>query len=339
MSTEAAQVKEVVNNAIDNSAVDLNPPTPAPEPTPTPEPTPAPEPTPTPEPAPTPGEGDPPAPAAFEPNYNYVVKGEEKQFDEWARPLIKDAESEKQFREIHEKVYGIDHIKEDRDRFRNDHTVLNEKYGKLDTALSKLSHYVSEDNLDAFFKQLKIPEEQVMRYAQKRLEYQGMDPAQRQEYDQRSYGQTQNYDLQQQNEQLRNDNYQNLLQQRESEVESELNQPEVAGLANAYDERVGNIGAFRDEVFKRGRYYASVEGRNISAREAVDEVLGMVGRSEPPTDPPADPTNVEVANPGGAVILDKPVIPKITGSGASPTRMVPKSIADIRKIRQEKFGN
>ena len=114
-------------------------------------------------------EGDtPPVEApAYEANYGFEVQGEKKEFDEWARQLVKDKESEEFYRDIMHKVHGIEHIKSTRDHLKE--TLEQEKTQRatLDSSLKTLSHYVETGNLESFFSALEISEQDVLQYAAK----------------------------------------------------------------------------------------------------------------------------------------------------------------------------
>ncbi|GAG39911.1 unnamed protein product, partial [marine sediment metagenome] len=47
----------------------------------------------------------------YEPNFNYSVKSESHEFDEWIRPLVKDTESEEHVRQLYTRAKGLDHVK------------------------------------------------------------------------------------------------------------------------------------------------------------------------------------------------------------------------------------
>ena len=109
-------------------------------------------------------------PAPYEPNYKFKVQDKELEFDEWARPLVKDKESEDFFRGVMSKVHGIEHIQAKRDELRQTLETDQATRGQLDQSLKTLSHYVEKDNMDAFFQALQIPEDQIIRYVAKRIQ-------------------------------------------------------------------------------------------------------------------------------------------------------------------------
>jgi len=283
----------------------------------------------------------------YEPDYAFTVHGEKREFDDWAKELVKDEESNAFFKDVMNKVHGIEHIKADREQLRTDLTTEKESRQGLNQSLGNLGHYLKTDNMEAFFRALKIPESQVLRYATQRIQYRDMSAEQRTQYDQNFQGQIDQRDLQQRNENLSAQNNQFLLDARGQEVDLVLSREDISEFANAYDARMGKEGAFRDEVWNRGRMHAAVYQKDISAEDAVNEVLQLVGGPGPQAQPgipqggqlnPAPPQ--AMPNPGAQTMpTEKPVIPKVEGSGASPTRPVIKSLKDLRTRRMEKFGS
>lgn len=288
-------------------------------------------------------------PEEYTPNHSFKIHGEELDFDDWAKGLAVDKASEDQMREVMTKFHGIDLVKEERERFRTDHKALQEKYeteqktwNDRNQTLDMLGHYLEKKNFSAFFQAYKISDDDILGHAQKILNYQEMDPAQRQEHDQRNQHDVSSYQMQTQNDRLQQQNEQLQVQQVERDVEYELSDPNVRAVAEAFDQRTGRQGAFREEVWKRGQHHAMVNKEHISPKQAVDEVLNLVGGSRGPgTDLNPAPVGGQptAANPQTTQTSAKPpVIPAIRGTGASPTAPAIKSIADIRAARQAKFG-
>lgn len=288
------------------------------------------------------GEGNVvPEPPAYEPDYTYTVQGEKKVLDERFHPLVTDKDSEEYVRTLVQRAEGLDFVESARDKFKSQYEEINTAHTSLNRELDTLNHYIQSDNFKAFQNTLEIPDVMILKRAQEILQYQEMTPEQKAAYDRASQNEINNYTLNQQNEQLVSEKNQDLIDQRDREVMTELNQPEVAEVANAYDERVGKPGAFYDEVWNRGKFHAMVNKTNPTAKEVVDEVLQMVGgvgaQPQAPSQPQGQP-NPAQASQGAPKPTQKPVIPRVEGSGASPARPVIKSLDQIRKIRQEKFG-
>lgn len=278
----------------------------------------------------------------YKPNYMFKVHGEEKEMDAWAKELVKTKEDEQKFREIHEKIYGIEHIKADREKYRaqaEEFQPTVERYQALSQSLGALEAFVKSGNYDAFFQKLQIPENEIMNWAAKRLQYQEMSPEQRAEYDhnvaiqqQNVYqGQTLN-EVQMQNHQLQHD-------RRLFELDQMSSKPEVAAAVQAYDQRFGETGKFRQEVINRGIYHYKVNGTDIPVEQAVNEVLAMAGltpgqQAPAQTAPQAQPQMA----PQPTAPAKKPVIPNVEGSGLSATKQPITSIDGLKKLAASRAG-
>lgn len=282
------------------------------------------------------GELEQAAAPSYEPNYKFKVLEEEKEFDEFLRGAIKDEETEKQVRELYEKAYGLEHVKAERQKIRDEYKQLKEESDALNGALGQLSEYVNKDDLHTFFQELGIPEQKVLQYAIERAQYSDLSPEQRQQWDQQYNERQRAYMLERQNQELLAAQQQSAVNQRVGELESYLQSPEISSVVQSFDSRVGKPGSFMAEVIKRGQYYASLpEPQDISVQQAVNEVLNLVGGISQQQAAAAEiPVEQKVIVPE-----DKPTIPNIKGSGTSPTKKLPNSIDDLRKLQKQAMAN
>ena len=281
----------------------------------------------------------------YTPNYSFKVHGEEKEFEDWAKGLVKDKETEEKFRDLMTKAYGIDHIKQDRDTLRESVTQLQEvsqKYETMQSNLDILNEYLNSGNLDSFFKTLNIPEQSIMQWAAKRIQYAEMDPAQRAEYDRAVAAQSQAVLYQHENQNISSQLEQIQHERRMFELDQHLTKPDVSGLVQEYDSRVGKPGAFREAVRERGIFHAHVNNVDIPVEQAVNEVLQMVGMNKgaQATAPNSVTQPMSQGTPGQSVAQPKapekkPVIPNVGGKGLSATKPVVKSIADIKRLAEQ----
>jgi len=99
---------------------------------------------------------------------------------------------------------------------------------------------------------------------------------------------------------------------------------------------MGREGAFRDEVINRGAMHFNKSQINIPAKQAVDEVIQLIGNGLGGA-ANASQVNESSGRPTGQVPThQKPVIPNIGGGTAkSPVKREIKSIADIKKRYDE----
>lgn len=283
--------------------------------------------------------------AAYQPNLKFKYldvetnKQLEKDMDEWIKPLLKDADTEAKVRQLYAKAYGMDHAKSSREKFKAENETLRQEKTQFDRSLQILSQHVQNDDMESFFEALKIPEDKVLKYALNRVQYRDLPPEKRAEYDQMRSTKQRAALLEQENARLSEQYTSVQAQTRAHELDSYVSNPNVAGVAEQFDARVGQ-GAFRNEVIKRGQYYWAIHQQDIPVQQAVNEVLQMIGHSMQPNTaqvPGSVPTQTAPSGvPGVSQTPDKkPVLPNIQGRGTSPARKLPNSIKDLKKLAME----
>jgi hypothetical protein len=277
---------------------------------------------------------DPSAPV-FTPNYKFKANQKEMEFDEFLRAAIKDPESEKKVRELYEKAHGLDTIKPERDKYKQDYQTIEKEWTTTKKGIDTLSHYVRTKDYESFFQSLGIPKSDVMQYALLQLQLQDASPEQRAAYEASRQQNLTSYTLEQQNQILQEHVRGQANTMRANELEASLQKPEVNALMQAFDQRLGRVGAFRDEVIRRGQLYWHQNQVDIPVTQAIQEVMNLIG---PSLQAQGGTTQGMSAPTATAATLPKqqPTIPTIKGNGnMSPARAVPKRISDLKKLSKE----
>lgn len=259
----------------------------------------------------------------YSPNFKFKVLDKEYEIDEFLRPAVKDAETEKKIREIYEKAYGLDSVKADRQTLKSELHEVKEKMQQTDKALETIGEFVRQKDYDSFFEALEIPKEEVLRYALELVQRDQMSPEQKAQWEASRHAQQQARYYQAQNEQLVASQQQFAVQQRTFELNQVINMPEVKVVADAYNQGMGNPEAFQDYVVQIGQAYAS-RGQDIPAQQAVAEAIKHLRAINPSLGQVA--TQSQVVQPSA-----KPVIPNIQGRGTSAVKSTVKSLEDLRK--------
>lgn len=271
---------------------------------------------------------------AYAPNFKFKVKDKELEFDDFVKPIVKTKDVEQKIKDLYEKAHGIEEVKAARETFKTQAEEWKGKFTQVEASLQTLGSYVKKDDFGSFFKALNIPKEKIIRYAIEELKYQELPPEQkaaidlqRQQQTEFEMAQTQNQTLQQQ--------MANLIQQQATfELNQELARPDVSQAITAYDTGAGQAGAFRAEVIRRGQYYEAVHKISPPASQLVQEILSLVGvqaQAQQGTQASSNGSPSQVVQNQ----KEKPVISSFQGGGGkSPTRKVPSSIDDLRKMRQ-----
>jgi hypothetical protein len=272
----------------------------------------------------------------YEPNYKFNHHAKELEFDDWAKGHITNKASEEKFRDLFERAYGLDVVKSDREALREHNSQLMDfasEGEQLKTELGEVGNLIRSGNMmqiEEAFERLNIPENVIYQYALHRLKLKDAPPEHQQAYQQQRERQSEMSNLQQQNEFLQSQFSNFQVSQRTSEMDQALNSPEVSSAAEYFDQRAGYQGAFKDEVIKQGRYHYLSTKQDLPVRDAVQRVLSLVGNNAPQQQNynRAAGVNVTPRN-------NRPHLPNIRGSGQSPIKSMPRSIADIRRLAEQ----
>lgn len=280
----------------------------------------------------------PPVVTPYAPSFKYKVYDQEKEFHKAFHPIIKDMETEKLVRELYEKADGLDTVKPRFQKVRDEYNTLKEEYGGMQKQIEHLGTMIRKGDLDSFFDAIDLNTNKVFKWVLDKLNYQNLPPEQKAALDQQKMAQQQATQYQEQNEMLQKNYQQALAQARTFELDTALLSPEVKPIADVYDARLGQPGAFRAEVVKAGILAHQATGTDIPVSEAVSQVLGTVSRlglqqtgmgteATVATNPGVQQTQAAPAKP--------PVIPNVSGKGNSPAKRVVKSIADLRQLADQ----
>lgn len=304
-------------------------------------------------------EEETPAAEAFKPNlgfkagvYNKEKKDLEQkdyQIDPKFAAIMKDPESEKLVRELHEKAYGLDSVKERYTETRSQLQQASQENRELQGGIADLrktyQSAVQTENwhkLDKFFATLEIPQAVVLKYAMAKVQLNEMDPAQRNAILGQIEAENKAETLAQQQTQAQQTTVTHAQQLRQLQIEVVMNKPEVSSLAAAFDQQAGRPGAFLEAVRREGSL-AWHSGQDIPPQMAVERVIENYGLKNRTTTPAAaqPPAAAVTPTPGKPALVQRTTqtIPNVQGRSTSPIKTPkPKSVDDILKYRKENYG-
>lgn len=272
-------------------------------------------------------------PPAFTPNFKFKVMDKEHEIPEFLRGAIKDADTEKQLRELHEKAFGLDVVKPKYQSLKGQYDKIMADKESQDRSITILGKMIQNNDLDSFFKALKISEDQVLQYALERVRYREMPIEQRMQFDAQANERQRLMQLEMQNQQLQEQYMNESVQARTIQLDMGLANPLVKQAVDAFDAAVGKPGAFRAEVIKRGQYANFTTGADIPVDQAISEVMQIVGPFVK-AQAPASAVAPGAAPAAGATppTQQPPVIPNVSGRATSPAKRVAKSVDDLREM-------
>jgi len=284
-----------------------------------------------------------PAEPEWTPDYKFKVLDQEHEIPDYIRPVItKDNHGE--VKEIFEKAYGLSHVKERAAKHSEELERLRpveEKYSKLNENWDYLNGLVQKGDMRTFAETLKLPKQDVLKYALELIEYDNLPPEQKVEYDSRRESDHRLSDLERENQSLRNMGIQNQVQARTQQVNRILERDNIKGIVQDFDARMGE-GEFLQEVINHG---AMVEARTknnpngptiLTIDDAVNQVLKKYGSPVQAAGTQEQDTTTSDAAPSPVSTKAKPVIPNISAGHKSPAKKVISSLSELREIQQQK---
>lgn len=321
------------------------------------------------------GEGEaapaPGTPPKFKVTPKFTAVGKEYTLPDYLANAITTPEQEKEVKDLYTKAMGLDHVKMRHQELTDKHTQLTTEHNEVVEGIEDLSAIyadaVKTQNpllLNHFFEQLQIPHQVILQYAQALAQFYESDPAQQQQVMMSLNAYRQARESGKQNQKLTSGNRQLQVQARTTELDSALAKPEISPFVQKFEQQYGP-GSFKQELIRNGIYVHKTEGKDLSIAENVNQVVTRFGLNAAPAAagapqapqaqgqaPAAQPAPAQNPSPAPAPQAQRqpqvipaqphnkvPTIPAVNGkSSASPTKQAPKDVADIKKIRKQKYG-
>lgn len=286
----------------------------------------------------------PGTPAPYTPNYKFKAYGKEYEFEDWSKNLVKDAETEEKLRKLYAKAYGFDPMKEKLEKRESEFTQKEQHYSNLDRLAGEISHHLGSKDFDNLFGKngLNVSFDDLADWVGRKIDAM-KNPAMAAEAERQAQIRYQNFVLSQENQNWQKQ-FQDVQHQTMSlQLETTLARPEVSTFAQAFDAKMGKIGAFRDSVAQIGEYeYLKSNGQKvISPEEAITQAMKQyapfVGMQAPPQGNQAgmspNPANAQQTQPvqNPQQPTQAPIIPHVAGRGSSPVKKGFKNLDELKK--------
>lgn len=271
-----------------------------------------------------------PAAPQFKPNFK--VKSYDKEFEipEMFRGLIKDDATQKEVQAIFEKAYGMDMAKPIHQSTQEKYRDLNSRHTQLNQELQAAGTAATRGDYDTAFKLMGIDSDQVLDYFIEKARVMQLPPDQRQVVETQKQMEQRLYQTELQNRDLQQRYESQVIAQKQNSLSVALQRPGVAETAQQYDQRVNQPGAFAQKVIERAAWLEQQTGQDVTADQAVADLLQFVDvwrQPQAPQNAPAPQQTQELPR-----RQNPPVIPNIQGKGVSPVKRIPKSIAELKAL-------
>jgi hypothetical protein len=257
------------------------------------------------------------------PDWKYKFNGQEKEVDEFFRPLGKDQQSLQKLKDFIQRAEAVEMYKPQALKAKD----LETKWSKAEPVMSafeKLNDLYGKGEHERVLEQLGYTDEQLFKLVKQKLDRQAMDPQSRALHEEKRQYQLEKERLMQENEQYRSQASQEMARVTNYELDSELGKADYASVKDAYDRAYGS-GAFKNLVIDRGAILVDRAGKHIPPSELIPmvakEFAPFVGGQQQGIAAPAAPQSQPQLK----------VIPQVGKGTGSPAKTSINSIADLKK--------
>lgn len=304
------------------------------------------------------------SPKIFKPNFEVEIRNadgsvKKDTIPEKLQKYVKDAESEKEIRDLYTHAKGVDFMKTRLGEATQRSVQLSQENASIKQSVDELRGIyqgaVKSGNwhrLDLFFDKLEIPHMHVLQYAMEKAKLAEMQPEQRAIVESRIEADRRAETLAHQQAGANTENMQMAQQIKQLQVETTLAQPEVAAMKAEFEVKTGQPGSFLALMKQYGElaWHQSRGQLNLTPRQVIDQIakdFGLTGTAATPvaatTQPAATPAVAVSGAPVQSAVPGKPivqrtatVIPNVQGKGgSSPLKAKPKSVEDLQAAYKE----
>ena len=279
------------------------------------------------------------APAPYNPNYKFKVMDKEHEIAESFRTIIKDADSEKLVRELHEKAYGLDVVKPRFNELREKYKTVESEAKSYKDGIGELREHYTRGDFDSFFQKLNIPQEKVLQWVLDKAHYNELPPEQRKILDAKKSAEQHALSLQKEKEQMQSQYEDAVVQAKAQNLQVALERADVRSFTEAFDARAGKPGSFLEEVIQRGElaWYSSRGKVELTPEQAINEVMSRYSGLVQPKSQQAPVIPVQgaqgVTQSNHSQAGKAPTIPNVGGrQSSSVSKSKPRSLDDLKAL-------
>lgn len=257
--------------------------------------------------------------------------------------MIKSEKEEKYLKDIYQKAYGIEPIKERMNAIRGEYQQLQQSYHSVMDQVQEARQAYGRGDMDTVFDTLKISPEKVLQWAVEKVQLSQMPHEQRQAIEARRMAEQRAYQLEKQTSYGEQQAMEQQAQYLGQMLELVLERPDYSAVAQAYDSRKASPGAFRQLVIRVGESEHALTGKILSPLEAAQKAMEWIGENPKPAQQQAFTPPAPQATATPATESKKPnTLPNMANAGArtgsAPAKSKIKTLDDLKKVYDQKYA-
>lgn len=266
--------------------------------------------------------GAPTTPApVFTPDWKYKFNGQEKEVDEFFRPLAKDAKALERLKDTIQRAEAVEMHKEKTKQYE---TELANIKPTMET-VTRLQEMYQKGDHEKVLGHLGYTDDMLFKLVKAKLDRNQMAPEQKAVYEKEQKLVLENEKLLADNEMYRSQAAQELTNLTGYQLEAELGKAEFQAIKEAF-ERTNGSGSFKQLVLDRGEYLVNKAGKHVPP----SEVMASVAKEFAPFITP------KAAEAPGVTAQPKlKVIPNVGRGGGSPTRGAITSLEQLKQLQKQ----
>jgi len=282
---------------------------------------------------------------AWSPDWKYKFNGQEKELDEFFRPLAKDPTSLERLKDFIQRADAFDVSKP---KLKTYEEKISQ-YEPVIQNLTKLNQLFEKGDHERVLSELGFSDDMILNLAKAKLDRMRMPEDQRKLYEQNTQVTLEKEELLNQTETYKSQWAEAQAQLTEVQLDTELGRDSYQAVREAYDKHHGS-GAFKQLVISRGAVLVSQAGKHIPPSELVPMVAKefapfitspagsatLSGMPAPETQQAQPPQGIAV--PGTETPTKPKVIPQVGRGSSSPAKTQIRSLDDLKKVRAAAFS-
>lgn len=263
----------------------------------------------------------------WSPNFNYEVKGEQREFHEGLRDSVKDKEMEDYLRDLYTKADGLETYKAKLEKYEENAKGQNEQIDLLMNGYKSLKSNRDSNNIDALLGDLGVADNEefqdaILDWAIKKAEHLTLPQEEQDRIDAEKQRMNEYSELKNEVASLRASEHDKYIQSERTRLSSI-----VSGQHGELSKTLKDAGIdFENEVIMHGTYQLRTTGIEPTLEDAVNAVATKYAYFNKPTVNTTEQTVQEFEAPTDQVL------PRVRRSSNTAVHSKIRSIDDLKKL-------